>query len=416
MSGPVNGNGTKPSAVKRLRTMSHQALVALGARTHDRAFTGPLYVQVGVVNSCNYRCTFCWDQPSFVPKHAPYTDKISEEYYTQHPEIDRNKAHMDYDMFTGMVDDLHAMGTRKMKFIGRGESFLHKRFMEMVAYAKARDFIISITTNGALIKDAEARRLVELGVDEMYISVNAGTAKTYNRIHMNTPPEAFGNVKRTIGMITAAKREMGSHRPFINVSFVIQNDNYFEMEDMVRTAHEVGAEKAHFIGISTYEGTKFLALNEEQKEDMPRCLERAVTLADQYGIQTNAEYFLSRARGYKGTKDVYANVPCYIGWFFSIILADGTVNPCCECLRALGTLKTHRFKEVWFGEAYRRFRAENTMLPFSEKEIPGCRCHDCGFALHNLAMHRVLHPISSRQIKQTTYGFDDLKRFTSATH
>jgi MoaA/NifB/PqqE/SkfB family radical SAM enzyme len=413
MAVKLNGSNGKLSVVRRLTQLPHQVGIALGARTQDQAYTGPLYVQLGVVNSCNYRCTFCWDQPSFVPKDAPYTDKIAEEYYKKHPEIDRNKAHMDYAMYTDLVDDLSAMGTRKIKFIGRGESFLHRRFMDMVAYAKARDFTLSITTNGSLINDHEAFRLVELGVEELYVSVNAGSAKTYNEIHMHTPPTAFESIKRTISQVTEAKRAMGSDYPFLNLSFVIQNNNYFEMSDMVRTAHEVGAQKAHFIGISTYEGTKFLALNDQQKIEMPDYLQRAVDLADGLGIQTNAEYFLSRARGYKGTKDVYAKVPCYISWFFSIILADGTVNPCCECLRALGTLKTDRFKDIWFGSAYRKFRAENTNLPFSDKEIPGCRCHDCGFALHNLAMHRVLHPVASRGIEQDSYGFDDLNRFMS---
>lgn len=407
----TNGTRQKRTIVQRLTQFEHQAKIALGARTKDQAFTGPLYVQVGVVNSCNYRCTFCWDQPSFVPKDAPYTDTIAEEYYKSHPEIDRNKAHMDYGMFTNLVDDLAAMGTRKIKFIGRGESFLHRRFMDMLEYVKARDFTISVTTNGSLTDDDDARRLVELGVDELYVSVNAGTAKTYNDIHLKTRPEAFENVKRTLKIITQAKRELHSPFPFLNVSFVIQNNNYFELEDMVKTAHEVGADKAHFIGISTYDGTRFLKLNDEQKAEMPKHLERAVKLADEFGLTTNADYFLSRARIYKGTADVYAEVPCYIGWFFSIILADGTVNPCCECLRALGTLKTERFKDIWFGEQYRKFRAENTNLPFSQKEIPGCRCHDCGFALHNLAMHRVLHPVSSRKIKQRAYDFTDLKRF-----
>lgn len=414
MTNKLNGALRKRSVVKRLTQLPHQLGIVLGARTQDRAYTGPLYVQIGVVNSCNYRCTFCWDQPSFVPKDAPYTDKIAEAYYKKHPEIDRNKAHMDYAMYTGLVDDLAAMGTRKIKFIGRGESFLHKRFMDMVAYAKARSFVVSITTNGSLINDRDTRRLVELGVEEMYISVNAGSAKTYNEIHMNTPPTAFDNIKRTVSRITDAKRALGSLKPFVNLSFVIQNNNYLEMPDMVQTTHDVGGQKAHFIGISTYEGTQFLALNEAQKAAMPDSLQRAVDLAEGLGIQTNAEYFLSRARGYKGTKDVYAKVPCYISWFFSIILADGTVNPCCECLRALGTLKTDRFKDIWFGPAYRKFRAENTNLPLSDKEIPGCRCHDCGFALHNLAMHRVLHPIASRGIEQDSYGFDDLSRFMSA--
>jgi hypothetical protein len=146
----------------------------------------------------------------------------------------------------------------------------------------------------------------------------------------------------------------------------------------------------------------------------PLLLERAVKLADEYGIETNRDYFAARLRRHQGTRELYKSIPCYIGWFFSIILADGTVNPCCDCLRAIGTLKTHRFKDIWFGESYRKYRVEITNLPNSGGGISGCRCHDCGFALHNLAMHRVLHPISSRWVSQEkTYGFEELDRFAS---
>ncbi len=396
----------------KLQQLSHQAKIAAGARSYDKAHTGPLYVQVGVVNACNYRCQFCWDHPSFVDKKNPYPDAIAEEYYREHPEIDRNKAHMPFEMFTGLVDDLHEMGTRKIKFIGRGESFLHKRFMDMVAYARSKDFNCSITTNGSLISDDNVRQLVEQGLDEIFVSVNAGSARSYNEVHIGTKPNAFDRIKHTLSEFTRQKQRLGVTRPYMHLSFVIQSNNYFEMPDMVRLAAEVGAQRVAFNRISIYEGTKHLMLDEEQNDEaLARHLIEAERIGEQLGVVTNADLFRARPGEEERSRHIHSVIPCYIGWFFSIILADGTVNPCCECLRALGTLQTHSFKDVWYGDAYRRFRAEISDLPEAGAEVSGCRCYNCSFALHNRSMHRFVRPIAARQVGGVGYGLKDLKRF-----
>lgn len=413
----IGSNGTAAPPRRRgislkLQQLQHQARIVMGARTYDKAYTGPLYVQVGVVNSCNYRCQFCWDHPTYVPKDAPYPDEIAEQYYRDHPEIDRNKAHMKYEMFTDLVDDLHAMGTRKIKFIGRGESFLHKRFVDMVGYAKARDFNVSVTTNGSLISDEQVRTLVGMGLDEIFVSVNAGSARSYNEIHLHTPKDAFEKVKHTLALFSAEKKRQRMKGPFMHLSFVIQNNNYFEMPDMVRLAHEVGAQRVAFNRISVYEGTKFLMLDEQQNQEaLTQYLVEAERLGQQLNIITNADFFRARPGEEQRSKNIHSKTPCYIGWFFSIILADGTVNPCCECLRALGTLQTHRFKDIWFGEKYRKFRGEITDLPNAGQEVSGCRCYNCSFALHNLSLHKFAHPLSGGANGTPSYGLKDLKKF-----
>lgn len=412
----TNGNGLmlfKPRRIK-LQQLSHNAKIALGARTHKEAYTGPLYVQVGVVNACNYRCQFCWDHPTYVDKENPYPDDVAEQYYREHPEIDRNKAHMPFEMFTDLVDDLEAMGTRKIKFIGRGETFLHKRFVEMVEYARRKDFNCSITTNGSLVTDEQVRQLVEMGLAELFVSVNAGSARSYNEIHRGTKPDAFDRIKHTLSEFTRQKQRLGTQYPYMHLSFVIQNNNYFEMPDMVRLAHEVGAQRVAFNRISVYEGTRFLMLDKEQNtEALERHLIEAERLGEQLGVVTNADFFRARPGDVHRSAKVHSKIPCYIGWYFSIVLADGTVNPCCECLRALGTLQTQRFKDIWFGDAYRQFRGEIKDMPDNKMEVSGCRCYNCSFALHNESMHRFVHPIRGAReaVNGTGYGLKDLKRF-----
>jgi MoaA/NifB/PqqE/SkfB family radical SAM enzyme len=400
-----------PTLLRRAQQLTHQLKIAMGARTYDKAYTGPLYVQIGLVNACNYRCQFCWDHPSYVDKDNPFPDPIAATYAQEHPDIDTKKAYMSWDMTTRLIDDLHALGTRKIKFIGRGESFLHPNFIDIVEYAKDRDFNVGITTNGSLIKDDDVRRLVACGVNEIFCSVNAASPETYNQVHLHTKPDAFDRVRRTLRLLSDEKIRQGKPGPYLHLSFVIQNSNYFEIPKMVELAHEVGAQRVAFNRISVYDGTQFLMLTPEQNDELEdRILPEAETLAERHGVLTNIELFRARSSDAKRSKEIHSKIPCYIGWYFAIILADGTVNPCCECLRMLGSLKQNSFREIWFSEAYRKFRGEIKDLPNQTEEVSGCRCYNCSFSLHNRSMHRFVHPFS-RENGGAGYGVKDLLKF-----
>jgi MoaA/NifB/PqqE/SkfB family radical SAM enzyme len=400
-----------PTVLRRAQQIMHQAKIALGARSHDKAYTGPLYVQIGVVNACNYRCQFCWDHPSYVDKENPFPDPIAYTYAQEHPDIDTSKAYMSWEMTTKLIDDLHALGTRKVKFIGRGESFLHPNFIDILEYAKDRDFNVGITSNGSLIKDDDARRLVAAGVNELFCSVNAGSSETYNQVHLHTKPDAFDRVRRALRTISDEKIRQNKPGPYLHLSFVIQNNNYFEIPKMVALAHEVGAQRVAFNRVSVYEGTQFLMLSAEQNEELEnKILPEAEQLAEKHGIVTNIDLFRARSSDAQRSKEIHSKIPCYIGWYFAIVLADGTVNPCCECLRKLGSLKQNTFREIWFSDAYREFRGETKDLPQREEEVAGCRCYNCSFSLHNRSMHRFVYPFS-RDGQGTGYGVKDLFKF-----
>ena len=177
------------------------------------------------------------------------------------------------------------------------------------------------------------------------------------------------------------------------------------MPDMVRLAGQVGAQSVSFIPVSIYDGINFLRLSSSQAQEIQQqYLPESKRCAESLGISTNTDIYAFSC------DDIHKKIPCYIGWFFSIILADGTVNPCCQCLRSVGSLKTQHFKDIWNSTEYCQLRRQMSNIPKTRGEIKGCRCNNCGFALNNLSMHRFLHPISSRSLR-TSYSLKDLKRF-----
>ena len=149
---------------------------------------------------------------------------------------------MSFEIFKGIVDDLWKLGTRRIDLIGRGEPFNNRAAMKMIRYAKSRDMHIQLVSNGSRVTQPIAKELVALEVDRLNVSLNAGTPQTYPQIHVTESPEKYLGVKKNLRFLSDCKIAAGSGKPVISLSFVINSRNYFEIEQMVEAAREVGAQ------------------------------------------------------------------------------------------------------------------------------------------------------------------------------
>jgi len=85
--------------IDMFQQLGHLTKVALGISTKNRTFGGPLWVQVGISNRCNYRCVMCWDHPSFDEKDNLHPDNVTSKFYRDNPTADRSSALMDTALF-----------------------------------------------------------------------------------------------------------------------------------------------------------------------------------------------------------------------------------------------------------------------------------------------------------------------------
>jgi len=387
------------------------ARVAAGALGEGAPKCGPLYAQIGIVNPCNYTCTFCWDQAEAIP------DEIAAEYYETHDRTKHMSAMMAWDVFDRTIRDLRESGTKRVKLVGRGEPTLHPRLLDMIRLAKDLGCRVGLTTNGSKLEDGLAGRLVALtarlqrlrhareitdglaatlealdeesqaidlmrrGLDELEISMNAASPETYDRIHQGGEGN-FERVVRGARMLTDARRARG-RGPHLTLSFVVVRTNFRELGRMVALAGEVGADAAAMREIAPFPGAEELPLIDEDLEEIRPILERARADAARLGLDTNLDHYRDQLFG-SDPLALLAGQPCYAGYFFTVILADGTVHPCCQSLRELGDLNDKRFRDVWEGERYRQFRREG--LEPRTVNIPGARCGECGLRLQNAAL------------------------------
>jgi len=52
--------------------------------------------------------------------------------------------------------------------------------------------------------------------------------------------------------------------------------------------------------------------------------------------------------------------------------------------------------DIWYGEAYRRFRHQALALNKRKAPVSGCDCNSCSHYTANLRVYRLLHPVRAR--------------------
>lgn len=369
----------------RRKLASYGALVVEGyGLTQDRPLRGPLYAQISICDPCNHRCVMC----PYHPPGQPSTN-THEAFAGARPGL------MDVATFRTLVDELYELGTLQIDLVGRGEPLLHPSCAEMVKYAAERGLEVVLTTNGSRLDAACAEALLSAGLHRLKLSLNAGRSDTYPRIHVTESPEAHravvANVRRLTAMRGARRRS-----PHVTLSFTIIRANAHELDAMLDRVVEAGADAAWFQHVIDDPARPGLALDDAElkelvEETIPRALEHARSL----GIEHNLDAFAKTpppGRADDGFDDV---VPCYIGSFFTSVLGNGNVVPCCQINRSVGSIGANGFKAVWQSDSYRDFRHAARHLPAPSPALETAECHACYFRPHNRTIHSTLHPLES---------------------
>jgi hypothetical protein len=155
----------------------------------------------------------------------------------------RQAGMLDFDLFTRVIDEVGPTLGR-IDFFNYGEAFLHKRAIEMCEYIKSHfpHIYVYTSTNGLAFTEAQARRLVHSGIDEVTFSIDGATPETYQRYRQRGRFDvALANLR------TMADEKRRSHRdlPFLNWRYILfkWNDSDDEMNLARRRAEEIGVDR-----------------------------------------------------------------------------------------------------------------------------------------------------------------------------
>ncbi|MBU1565843.1 MAG: radical SAM protein [Proteobacteria bacterium] len=335
-------NGKKPAGFLR-----HNRDLA-GVMDGEFAFCGPELLQIDVTNSCNNNCIACWCRSPLLGNRV-----ISGEVGSQQ---------LPFALVKQTLDDCAKMGTTDIYLAGGGEPFMHPGIMDIVSHIKALGFRCHVNTNFTLVDKGKARDLKEMGVDNLIVSLWAATPQTYVDCHSNQNRDTFLEIIDTLKYLVELKENGGPHIKLYNV---IMNRNYREIVAMAKLAEEVGVDAVEYTVADVIPGfTDELLLTAEQRSEVLEACAQLELFSQQGDFRAEVYYkeFMRRISGTGADSGEYdtvmlTDIPCFIGWNFSRVLADGNINACLKAHRIpVGNIHESSFREIWNSAKQREFR------------------------------------------------------------
>jgi organic radical activating enzyme len=212
----------------------------LGKRNPDRSLSARS-IQIECTTRCNLKCTMC--------EIAYWTEKGGD---------------LRFDSLERMVE--HLPGLRRVDLTGVGESLMNRDFLRGVELLKSKGIYITLNDNFTLMTERTARKIVDLGLDQILLSLDGATKVTYESIRVGAN---FEMVLANARGLTRIKRELGKRKPEFKINTVVSLTNYKELTGIVELARDLGVGMVSMVNIITFGDTAGLGTESSAKSGKP---------------------------------------------------------------------------------------------------------------------------------------------------
>lgn len=355
-----------------------------------KTLTGPIEVSVDLTRKCGLDCLMCWWWSPLLKEHP------SREWANQK---------IGFQLFKELILDFKKLDVKRLVFGGQGDPLLYPEILEAIELTKKAGLDISLITSGAYFGEKRIRKIFDLGVDSIDISLQAATPSTYVKIHPAQKEETFERIKKDLFLLRELKEKYHRKIPAIQIIFVLCALNYQETVQIVELAREIGAESVGFKRIDVIPETKELLLTDGQLAQLKNFIEKAKEEAKKCGIATSLDFYQEFIEEGLTTGDYtsvyYTRIPCYVGWLSSRILSEGSVIPCCGCYDVtFGNIHDTSFASIWNSEKYQEFRKKSVNIWKNPGLVQKCKCSSCIDFEFNLGIYRKLHPLRAKRVRR----------------
>ena len=157
-------------------------------------------VRYEVTDHCNASCIMC--------------PRDKHEHGREHGIMDQAK-------YEKSIDEVVALGAKKIVLTGFGEPMLDRRLEKKIVYAKAKGLATYIISNGSALNSKRARSLLAAGLDEMRISFYGMRTETYNAVMQGLD---FDRTMKGLMEFLQLREEMGA-KTKIQISYLELPEN-----------------------------------------------------------------------------------------------------------------------------------------------------------------------------------------------
>ncbi len=300
--------------------------MSLMHQMNERAFDlgVPLGIHLDVTYRCNERCVHC------------YLD------HDDHGELTTAEI-------KDILDQLAEAGTFFLTLSG-GEVLMRRDFFEILEYARKLMFNVRIKTNGVMIGGAEAKRIRDLGVEQVQISVYSARPEVHDAI-----TKLPGSLQKSIRAIRFLKSQ-GLKVVIANVMMTANLGEHAGVQALAREL-EVTYTLDPTITPKIDGDTSILNLR------IPGSELNAVFHNE--NLVGNVEEFCAPPP--PPGDDVMEGVPCSAGHTAAYITPSGDVFPCVQFPLPTGNLRQQRFLDIW-----KNSPELNDVRSIRAKDLPVC--------------------------------------------
>ena len=147
---------------------------------------------------------------------------------------------MSWQLFTKIVDQFPNIS--RVVLHGIGEPMMVKELPRMVRYLKDRGTYVLFNTNGTLLRPKKGRELIDAGLDELRVSLDAAEAKAFQLVRGR---DWFDRIVRNVSDFVELKRKSGATNPRLSLWLTGLRETLQQLPDFIRLAARIGVPEVH---------------------------------------------------------------------------------------------------------------------------------------------------------------------------
>src|SRR5579863_5097644 len=187
----------------------HRYFAHIAAERGAAAEAEPICLYLETTNRCNLLCTTC-----------PRTFEALEP-----------PGDMSWELFTTIVDQFPRIA--RVVLHGVGEPMMVRALPRMIRYLKDRSTYVLFNTNGTLLSERAGRELIEAGLDELRVSLDAAEPAAFRAVRGK---DFFARIVRNVRAFTALQRQEGAARPVVSLWLTGLKETIAQLPAFVRLA------------------------------------------------------------------------------------------------------------------------------------------------------------------------------------
>ncbi len=308
----------------------------------DVSHRDPVCLYLETTNRCNLPCTTC-----------PRTFEELEP-----------PANMSFGLFCTIVDQFPNIA--RVVLHGIGEPLMVPHLPRMVRYLKQRGTYVLFNTNGTLLNERRGRDLIDSGLDELRVSLDAAEPQAFKQVRGK---DAFQRIVNNVREFRALQRRLDGAGPRVSLWLTGLRQTIVQLPSFIELARDIDVREVHLQRLVYFSDGQGLAKPEQalfERLDASEAefIREAEARAADYGIVFDASGATEPGTSLRRRADSTPWSLCTRPWTLMYVTAHGRALPCCIApfsMRGydsftLGDATQETLREIWNGDKYRAFR------------------------------------------------------------